>query len=236
MERNLDLRNRDNNIISKEAIEKCEKMSSPLLIIGIDPGVTTGISCLVVDKDNLPMPEEVEVWGSSQYSYGGSGNRSDVVDGNFVFVSEYSPVNNDVESAIATEISMLITYLRVVAQDNPLNGLAPAIVACEDFIVRRMDSSRDFLSPVRITAALKLAIANESKWLRQDKEGHELYFTLQSPSEAKTVCKDGRMDKWGYEIRTQQDRHSRDADRHAVLLLRRLIENPRKVYERAIKL
>lgn len=176
-------------------------------IIGIDPGVTTGLSLIGWDGDKPPLPQDVEVWYSDQISYGGSGNVKDL----------YSTEGGFVEQEICRQIQLFI--LHVYSQCDNL------YIAIEDFIIRRVDTSRDFLSPVRLTAGILQAIYPILTELHGDGERANIMF--QSPSDAKGVCTDARMDKWGYAIKTQKDRHSRDADRHAVLLLRRMIENPR---------
>lgn len=171
-------------------------------IVGIDPGVTTGISVIGVNQNELPMPEDVEHWGSDQLSYGGSGNIDDIVKVKDGYVEQM------ISHMIGDVIEQLTAYyeLRV-------------IVAIEDFIVRQQNSSREFLAPVRITAGI----------VQEIYELPNVKVVYQSPSDAKTVCKDERMDKWGYNIRTQKDRHARDADRHSILFLRRAMEKPSRL-------
>lgn len=188
MERNLD----DKALAS---------LSKHVVIFGIDPGVTTGISILAFPWGSAaPMPQDVPLWGSAQISYGGSGNIHDLID------NEDGPFP---EQDIAKGIGYQIDRLSIFNQVH---------VVIEDFIIRRVDTSRDFLSPVRITAGILQEI--------YDLDNVTVHF--QSPSDAKGTCTDERMDKWGYTIETQKDRHSRDADRHAVLLLRKMMENPAK--------
>ena len=50
------------------------------VVIGIDPGVTTGLSVMVV-SDMTKGVEDVMAWGSDQISYGGSGNVKDLYSG-----------------------------------------------------------------------------------------------------------------------------------------------------------
>lgn len=173
-------------------------------IVGVDPGVTTGVSVLGWEGDT-PMPDDVPLWGSDQISYGGSGNANDLIDGDGGYPEQH----------IAHKIAQVVRDLRY-------HHGGAVHVAIEDFIIRRVDSSRDFLSPVRITAGIMQELYRH---LQVDDPFVRLWF--QSPSSAKGTCTDDRMDKWGYHIKTKKDRHSRDADRHAVLLLRRMIENPK---------
>ena len=174
------------------------------IIVGIDPGVTTGVSVIAFNSNNIPTPQDVGHWGSDQISYGGSGNAEDLIEVEDGFI----------EQRISLKIAEAIVALSKFSGNEIKTRRV--IVAIEDFIVRQQNSSREFLAPVRITAGIT----------------QELFHTentkiiLQTPADAKGICKDERMDKWGYTIRTQKDRHSRDADRHAILCLRRIMENP----------
>lgn len=174
-----------------------ENIKGRTVFIGIDPGVTTGLSVMIV-SDISKGVEGVVAWGSDQLSYGGSGNVTDLYTGDAAFPEQ--------------EISQKIgDAIKAWAEKNRV------IVAIEDFIIRQKNSSRNFLSPVRITAAVMQEIFNS---------GLDISVTFQSPSDAKGTCKDERMDLWGFPIRTQKDRHSRDADRHSILCLRRMMANP----------
>lgn len=172
------------------------------VIVGIDPGVTTGFSAIAFDSSNIPQPQEVEHWGSGQLSYGGSGNAKDLIEGDSAFA----------EQKIVELIATLVSQLSHSDYER-----RRVIVVIEDFIIRKQNSTRDFLSPVRITAGLLQVLFRAPN----------VKIMFQSPSDAKSICTDDRMDKWGYTIKTQKDRHSRDADRHAVLCLRRILEKPR---------
>lgn len=180
-----------------------ELKTDHVAIIGVDPGVTTGISVLVIDlNDGLPKPndaDKIRTW-THQISYGGSGNIKDVVEG-----GEWE------EQEIAEAIGRLI--MTVQAQYGEV------YLVIEDFIIRKFLSTREFLSPVRLTSGILQDIKGRGTLPRD-----RIFF--QSPSEAKGVCTDERLDRWGYTIKTQKDRHARDATRHAVLFLRRLSVSP----------
>lgn len=186
--------------------EELDSSDSIVYILGIDPGVTTGLSVLKVDvEDGIPNPadrEKVKFW-NTQISYGGSGNATDLLK-----VSK----GGWPEQEIASQIYDLFIQLFGDSYGN-------AIIVIEDFVVRKMNSTRDFLSPVRITAGIL-------QELYSNKVDHN-YIYFQSPSDAKGTCTDERMDRWGFSIRTQKDRHGRDANRHAVLFLRKLLQNPK---------
>ena len=170
------------------------------VVIGIDPGVTTGLSVMVV-SDMKKGVEDVMAWGSDQISYGGSGNVKDLYSGDADFPEQ------EISRKIAAGILRWGKYNEVY-------------VAIEDFIIRQQNSTRDFLAPVRITAGIMQAIYQQ---------GVEVKLAFQSPSDAKGTCTDERMDLWGFPIKTQKDRHSRDADRHSILLLRKFMADPRTV-------
>lgn len=181
-----------------KALDDCDTV-----IVGIDPGVTTGLSVIAFRSDNIPMPADIEHWGSDQISYGGSGNAEDIVE------IRNGNVEQEICDKIAKEIHSLATQWRG----------RKVIVAIEDFIVRQQNSTREFLAPVRITAGIVQEIYRNPN----------VKIVYQTPADGKGVCTDARMDKWGYTIRTQKDRHSRDADRHAILCLRRILEKPSRL-------
>lgn len=188
MERTLDFFNPPSNLKNRN------------IVIGIDPGVTTGLSVMVTE-DFVKGVEGVMAWGSDQISYGGSGNVQDLYDGDKAFPEQ--------------EISLLVgeAILRWAEKNT-------VYVAIEDFIIRQQNAARDFLSPVRITAGIMQEIY---------KSGQRVGVLFQTPADAKQTCKDERLDLWGFPIKTQKDRHSRDADRHAILLLRKFMADPRVV-------
>lgn len=161
-------------------------------VIGIDPGVTTGVAVMAT-KSSFRSGQVDYRW-TRQLSYGGSGNDAqDVhVDGNW-------PEQQIVE--------LIVGYITAVAE-----CIDDVHIVIEDFIVRQFNASRDFLSPVRITAGILQALFE----LQLGVQVH-----VQSPSEAKTTCTDERMDRWGLTISTLKDRHSRDAERHCILFIRK---------------
>ena len=186
MENNLDFFHPPRNIKNRK------------VVIGIDPGVTTGLSVMIVSELREGV-EGVMAWGSDQISYGGSGNVHDLYEGNESFPEQ------EISNKIAQGILRWGKYNEVY-------------LAIEDFIIRQHNSTRDFLAPVRITSGVLQAIY---------KKGVEVKLVFQSPSDAKGTCTDDRMDSWGFPIKTQKDRHSRDADRHSILLLRKFMADPR---------
>lgn len=91
-----------------------------------------------------------------------------------------------------------------------------AALVIEDFVIRQYNRSRDFLSPVRVTSALSYLIWKDNRvWHKQ------------SPADAKNVATDDRLRRWGLYSSEGGLGHARDADRHAILFLRKAKENPR---------
>jgi hypothetical protein len=89
-------------------------------------------------------------------------------------------------------------------------------VGTEDFVLRRFSGDRALLAPVRLNAMLELALWQHRPRMR---------LFMQSPADAKSVCTDARMLRWGYGLGDRSP-HERDALRHALLFLRRARERP----------
>lgn len=87
-----------------------------------------------------------------------------------------------------------------------------AAIVTEDFILRseRKEKTRELLSPVRINAKLETLL-----WM----QGRRMF--LQQPSLAKTTITDERLKLWGCYTSDGGLVHARDADRHALLFVRR---------------
>ena len=175
--------------------------SSPLAIIGVDPGVTTGVAIATLQRKEIGSLADVFV-EMGQLSYGFSGNGFDIIE---------SASAEEGEAKVAAEIAQLV-------RTAVLHG-SRVVLVIEDFVVRRFDSSREFLSPVRITARIQQELFN-------DPICQGVTVAMQSPSDAKQTCTDERMKKWGIQPKTHKDRHGLDAARHCVLFIRKLMANP----------
>lgn len=187
--------------MSYEDVIQMSMESSPLMIIGIDPGVTTGVAVASLRGKEVGSLADVFL-EMGQLSYGFSGNGTDII---------ASSSQEEGEAKIAAEIATLV-------RTAVLHGSCVVLVI-EDFVVRRFDSSREFLSPVRITARIQQELFNDTIC-----EG--VTVVMQSPSDAKQTCTDERMKKWGIQPKTHKDRHGLDAARHCVLFIRKLMANP----------
>lgn len=175
--------------------------SAPLAIIGVDPGVTTGVAIATLQRKEIGSLTDVFV-EMGQLSYGFSGNGFDIIE---------SASAEEGEAKVAAEIAQLV-------RTAVLHG-SRVVLVIEDFVVRRFDSSRDFLSPVRITARIQQELFNDTIC-------QGVTVVMQSPSDAKQTCTDERMKKWGIQPKTHKDRHGLDAARHCVLFIRKLMANP----------
>ena len=175
--------------------------SAPLAIIGVDPGVTTGVAIATLQRKEIGSLTDVFV-EMGQLSYGFSGNGFDIIE---------SASAEEGEAKVAAEIAKLV-------RTAVLHG-SRVVLVIEDFVVRRFDSSREFLSPVRITARIQQELFNDTIC-------QGVIVAMQSPSDAKQTCTDERMKKWGIQPKTHKDRHGLDAARHCVLFIRKLMANP----------
>lgn len=173
----------------------------PVVIIGVDPGVTTGIAVAALQGKEVGSLNEAYV-EMGQLSYGFSGNGFDIIE---------STSAEEGEAKVAAEIAQLV-------RTAVLHG-SRVVLVIEDFVVRRFDSSREFLSPVRITARIQQELFNDTIC-------QGVTVAMQSPSDAKQTCTDERMKKWGIQPKTHKDRHGLDAARHCVLFIRKLMAKP----------
>lgn len=187
--------------MSYEDVIKMSMKSAPLVVIGVDPGVTTGVAIAELQGKEVGALADVYL-EMGQLSYGFSGNGLDIIESASV---------EEGEAKIASVIAALVRT--AVLHDSRV------VLVIEDFVVRRFDSSREFLSPVRITARIQ-------QELFRDAICEEVTIVMQSPSDAKQTCTDERMKKWGIQPKTHKDRHGLDAARHCVLFIRKLMANP----------
>ena len=91
----------------------------------------------------------------------------------------------------------------------------PVAVVIEDFVPRKLDQSRHFLSPVRITAKLELLLwQSEKRWWRQ------------MPALAMSTINDDYLRET---LHYQAGKpHANDATRHALTYTRMLLKHPER--------
>ena len=107
---------------------------------------------------------------------------------------------------------------QVVEMVRELGGSCGLTVGSESFVVRQLNMSEAFLSPVRIRAALKNRLwSGVREW---DGQVRRRPLFTQSPADAKRTVTDERLHIW--DLWTPGPDHARDATRHAILHLRKV--------------
>ena len=164
-------------------------------IIAIDPGGTTGWSMISVIPEVLQESDAriLDNIISHQHGQVDCGTHR----GNLA-TTLHSGISTDGEFSGIYDIAKFI------------HSWPSAAVVIEDFTLRQLRMDRDLLSPVRITAAI-----GYSTWI----SGRD--YHVQSPADAKSTCTDERLREWGMYDKYGGLEHARDADRHAILFLRR---------------
>jgi hypothetical protein len=171
-----------------------------LLVVGYDPGVTTGWAALRLDVEMLAS----EGFSSLALRSGGGRNTD--------LLAWETGVFRGGDGAIADQMMGLV---RGVWEEGWMEAGASSdvmAIAQEGFILRLMNSDPDLLSPVRINAVFDYLCRTVPVPRRK-----------QQPSDAKRVVTDDRlrrMNLW----RSGWTEHEKDALRHAVLLARALAD------------
>ena len=176
-----------------------------LNVLAVDPGGTTGVSHMQVKYTDLVDPHKpvhtiVGLWQTCQIDCGAmSGNAADTAtayDNGGLGISE---------TGEAAGIALIYNVAEQLAR-------FPLCVVIEDFVPQEFNKSRDFLSPVRLSARLEQLL-----W-----ELQACTVLKQTAGQAKSKATDDRLERWGFMEGGHADRHKRDADRHALLLLSRI--------------
>lgn len=170
-------------------------------VIALDPGGTTGWSLISVHPEALTEP------------------NADFLDN--IFVHQHGQVDcgthrGNLASSLHDGISVDGEFSGVYDLAHFIESWPVAAIVIEDFQLRTMRMDRELLSPVRVTAALGYSI-----WL----SGRD--YHVQTPADAKRICTDDRLKAWGMYDPAGNLRHARDADRHAILFLRKAKNNTR---------
>lgn len=100
-----------------------------------------------------------------------------------------------------------------------------AAILMEDFILRMMTRGRELLAPVRLNAMYDFGLHTHL--------GVDVTHR-QQPSEAKSVCTDERLKAWDFYESKGGLEHARDADRHAILFLRKAKDPIKGAIRRAL--
>lgn len=166
-------------------------------VISIDPGGTLGWSLMVVHPEALVDPQ-VPILTNIEHRASGQIRA---------IPAQTTPKGPKPLELALSERRCIRTLIGDVLSKWP-----GAALVIEDFLLRKKLMDRELLSPVRLTAALELAI---------EYEGLGMTFHRQSPSDAKGTATDARMKEWGLYTRSGGMQHARDADRHSIVFLRR---------------
>ena len=168
---------------------------SPSVIVGVDPGETTGVCVLELASSGRGVSGRIangRSWGHEfpvDYSSGVGWLRA--------------------EARFVREMRDRLVRFRSAPQLSPSSSTVVAIVM-EDFILREHNKGRSLLSPVRIISGLCSLLEEESQCWSVE---------LQSASDAKAAVTDATLKSLGlYWVGMQ---HARDATRHAVLYARK---------------
>jgi hypothetical protein len=185
----------------KGYITESEITYTETTVIAIDPGGTTGWSLLSVHPESLVQ------------------TNADFLDN--IFCHQHGQVDcgthrGNLHSSLHDGISTDGEFSGIYDLAEFIKLWPVAAVVIEDFTLRTLRMDRDLLSPVRITSAI-----GYSMWLN----GRE--YHVQSPADAKTICSDQRLKEWGMYDPYGSLQHARDADRHALLFLRKAKTNPK---------
>lgn len=170
-------------------------------VIAIDPGGTTGWSMISI------VPEVLIV------------DNAHILDN--IINHQHGQVDcgtrrGNLDSSLHPGISTHGEFSGVYDLAKFIRSWPCAAVIIENFTLRQLRMDSDLLSPVRVTAAL-----GQRLW----ETGRD--YHVQSPSDAKNVCTDDRLKEWGLYDATDGMKHARDADRHAILFLRKAKSNKR---------
>lgn len=164
-------------------------------VIAVDPGGTTGWSLIQVPPEALCEPDVPILANIWQFQHGQV--DCGVHRGNLA-TSLHPGISTEGEFSGIYDLVAFIT------------SWPSSAVVIEDFALRQLRMDRDLLSPVRVTAAIGYEL-----W----KNGRD--YHVQTPTDAKRVCTDERLKEWNMYDRTGGLQHARDADRHAILFLRK---------------
>lgn len=158
------------------------------IVFGVDPGVETGVAQGLFSDGVLLGPMK-DIWaGGKVGTYTGGPSRT---------------AAEEADTAHGISFDIYCEWRLARGQHGPLE----AVVAIEDFILRRLDSGRDLLAPVRITALLEARL-----------EGMGVRVVKYPASAAKGLITDARLRHWGGWIKGRP--HERDAARQLLMAVR----------------
>lgn len=165
-------------------------------VLWIDPGVVSGVAVVWFDPKALLVDDLKTVKVVLAYSE------------MFLYGEEYG------------RTGQVGTYLKLREKLDEEVGLA---TGCESFRVLRLDSSEEFVAPIRIRSAIQqqMSILRPLGWQKGDPFGVPLF--AQSPSDAINAFTNDRLK--ALRMYTPGPDHVNDAKRHTLLWIRRLKAN-----------
>ncbi len=165
-------------------------------VLWIDPGVVSGVAVVWFDPKALLVDDLKTAKVVLAYSE------------MFLHGDEYGPTGQ------------VGTYLKLREKLDEEVGLA---TGCESFRVLRLDSSEEFVAPIRIRSAIQqqMSILRPLGWQKGDRFGIPLF--TQSPSDAINAFTNDRLK--ALRMYTPGPDHVNDAKRHTLLWIRRLKAN-----------
>jgi hypothetical protein len=193
--------------------EEAEDTGPSIVVMAYDPGETTGWSAWRSPVGTLlRMGTRKAItrskWGLGQLERIVSGNGSS---GNGSSGDSFSTSAYDRDSEM---VDRMLSVGRWAYEEFVYEG-DEFVVVLESFTLRMMSMDSNLLAPVRINSIFRD---------RMRTAGSPYPVFMQSPSDAKNVVTDARLKEWGvYEPGRE---HGRDAQRHAILFLRRFASTP----------
>lgn len=176
-----------------------EDTSPALVVLAFDPGETTGWSVWRAPIETLCTQGTPKTLARCKWALG-----------------QIRPADADLrrgEGDSATVDRMLEvgrwSYEEFVHEDDEF------VLVREGFTLRMMSMDPNLLAPVRVNAIFKD---------RMRAAGNPYQMYEQQPGEAKRVVTDQRLRAWG--VYRPGMEHARDAERHAILFLRRVASTP----------
>lgn len=183
-----------------------------LVIFAVDPGITSGWSALKVPVARLGALGVTRTLARCRWRHGQI-LRSGVGVGRMAeAVSDSRHVTLILEQARA----VYEEFVFVPSEDDPEDWEEDSFVfVVESFSLRMMSMDTNLLAPVRVTSMLL-----DRMWARES----DLPVFFQNPADAKRTVTDQRLRTWAM-YDSGSGPHARDADRHAILFLRRFAES-----------
>lgn len=172
-----------------------------LVVVSFDPGQTTGWAVHRLDLDSLV----------------GSGFVNTIYreTSGFCLGQIVGDGSDDSEMDMAEEM-VDITRAAYTLGDYSSGDLFAIVM--EDFILRRSESDRTLLAPVRVFSRYEMCLRQVTR-----AGGITLPYFKQSASDAKNVVTDARLLRW--QVYVSGMVHARDAQRHGILFCRKVASN-----------